>query len=156
MEVYIREGEMNESTSGSRLALFKEAVIFQLKLAADGLRDLVLVPISMIAALFGLIRGGDYPEKEFRDVIELGRRTERWINLFGTHEPEPGQEPSLDQLLERAESVVREQAKKGGITESASHAIERALDAVQRAASQAEIRSPEKDGQSGQVRDSSE
>ncbi|MGA0266291.1 MAG: hypothetical protein ACO3KY_10430 [Lysobacterales bacterium] len=128
---------MGKSTDGKRMALFREAAVFQLKLAADGFRDLILVPVSLIAALVGLMRGGGYPEKEFRDVIELGRRTERWINLFGTHEPETGKEPTLDQLLERAETVVRDQANKGGITENATHAIERALDAVQRAAAKA-------------------
>lgn len=124
---------MNDTPDNPRTALFREAAIFQLKLLADGVRDLVLMPVSLIAALAGLFRGGEQPEREFRQVLEAGRQTERWINLFGNHTEEDGQAPSIDQLLDRAERVVREQARQGGITENASRAIERALDAAQRA-----------------------
>jgi len=127
---------MNEVTPGRRGALFRESLIFQLKLMADGLRDLILVPVSLIATLAGLLRGGAHPDREFRQVLELGRQAERWINLFGNHEPmrQAGQAASLDHLLARAEEVVREQARKGGISESATMAIERALQAAKRGA----------------------
>ena len=123
---------MNESMSNKRAALFREALIFQLKLLADGARDVILVPISLVAALVGFLRGGDEPDREFRRVIELGRQSEQWINLFGQHAPikQAGQAGSIDMLLTKAEEVVREQAREGGITENASRAIGRALDAA--------------------------
>ncbi len=123
---------MRESEKSQRIALFREAVVFQVKLLADGMRDLVLMPVSAIAALVGLLRGGDQPDQEFRRVIEMGKQSEQWINLFGQHEPisEAGQAGSIDMLLTRAEEVVREQAREGGITENASRAITRALDAA--------------------------
>ena len=115
-----------------RGALIREAVIFQLKLLADGFRDLMLLPISLIATLVGVVRGGDEPDREFRQVIELGRQSEQWINLFGQHEPiqQAGQAGSIDLLLTRAEEVVREQAREGGISDTASRAIGRALTAA--------------------------
>ena len=123
---------MKEVESQKRGALIRESVIFQLKLLADGFRDLMLLPISLIATLVGVLRGGDEPDREFRQVIELGRQSEQWINLFGQHEPLPeaGQAGSIDLLLTRAEEVVREQAKEGGISEAASKAIGRALSAA--------------------------
>ncbi len=123
---------MKEVESQNRGTLIRESVIFQLKLLADGMRDLVLLPISLFATLLGLLRGGDKPDREFRQVIELGRQTEQWINLFGQHEPIPeaGKAGSIDLLLTRAEEVVREQAKKGGISDAASKAIGRALSAA--------------------------
>ena len=77
--------------------------------------------------------------EEFERVLDLGRQTERWINLFGTHEPVPeaGQAGNLDQLVARAESLLREQARQGDVSESAAKALEKALDALHRRARQA-------------------
>lgn len=67
----------------ARLQLVWDVLVFQLKLAADGLRDLLLSPLSLIAAVAGLVAGGDDPQRHFRRVLRLGRRSEAWINLFG-------------------------------------------------------------------------
>ena len=86
----------------------------QIKLLADGMRDAMLIPISLVAAIVGLLRGGDEPEREFRRVIKLGLRSERWINLFGHHRPLSKVHPakSLDEVLEQAEAVVIGQIRK--------------------------------------------
>ncbi|NND45572.1 MAG: hypothetical protein HKN58_09630 [Xanthomonadales bacterium] len=118
----------------SRAALLRESIVFQLKLLVDGTRDFVLVPVAMFATLVGLLRGGDQPAREFHRVLELGRQSEQWINLFGQHEPieKAGQAGSLDLLLTRAEQVVREQARAGGVSDSASQEIEKALEQAHR------------------------
>ena len=123
---------MKETESTGRGALIRESLIFQLKLIADGFRDFALVPVSLFATLAGLIRGGEEPGREFNKVIELGRKSEQWINLFGQHEPltRAGQAGSIDMLLTRAEEVVREQVRQGGISETASRALDRALTAA--------------------------
>jgi hypothetical protein len=123
---------MNETEEYPRSTLIRESMIFQLKLIADGLRDFALVPVSLVATAIGLIRGGAGQDREFRRVIDLGKQTEQWINLFGQHEPieEAGKAGSIDLLLSRAEDVVRQQASEGGMTEKASQAIQRALNAA--------------------------
>lgn len=123
---------MKETEGDKRGTLIRESLVFQLKLIADGVRDFALVPISLVATMVGVIRGGDEPEREFERVIELGRRSEQWINLFGQHEPikEAGKAGSIDMLLTNAEEVVRDQVKSGGISESASRAINKALSAA--------------------------
>jgi hypothetical protein len=143
---------MHDSNESPRTRLFREAVIFQLKLMADGLRDLVLVPVSMIAALAGLIRGGDQPDREFKQVIDVGRKTEHWIDLFGNHAQDADAGQSLDQLLDRAERVVREQARQGTLTESASKAIGRALDTAQEAAAHHHVRKSPKTGKNADIK----
>ena len=89
---------MDDRIRSPRERLFRQAAVLQLKLVADGLRDAVLIPVSLVAAAVGLLRGGDDCDTEFRRVIDLGRRSERWINLFGHEEPllpEGETEPSL-------------------------------------------------------------
>ena len=116
---------MKESVSPTpRLDLFREAAVFQVKLLMDGLRDAILIPISLVAALIGLLRGGSDCDRrsnhrgaaqEYRRVIKLGRRSERWINLFGNQRPLgiSGKTRSLDSILEQVESTVVEQYHKG-------------------------------------------
>ena len=46
---------MSETKPSKRGELVRQSVVFQLKLVTDGMRDLVLVPISFIATIIGLI-----------------------------------------------------------------------------------------------------
>ena len=120
---------MKEEAKSHRLELFREASILQLKLVADGFRDALLIPISIAAAIIGLIRGGEDCDQEFRRVIKLGRRSERWINLFG-HQPPLGVEHpagSMDIILSQVESVVLEQYKKGKSTAETRAAVRKAM-----------------------------
>ncbi|HKJ17201.1 MAG TPA: hypothetical protein VJ984_07630 [Xanthomonadales bacterium] len=113
----------------SRTELAREVAVLQLKLVADGLRDAALIPVSLFAAIIGLIRGGDEPDREFRQVLELGIQTERWINLFGYHKPR-SESPaaSMDTVIDKVEEVLREQFEKGSATQEAKDAIENALE----------------------------
>jgi hypothetical protein len=109
---------MNKTDQSNKSALVRESLVFQVKLIADGFRDFALVPISLIATAIGLIRGGDSPDTEFRRVIEIGQKTDQWINLFGTHEPleEAGRVGSIDMLLTEAEEVVRRKMSRQNAT----------------------------------------
>jgi len=124
---------MSDKTTSKRGALIRNTVVFQLKLMADGFRDLVLLPVSLIATLVGLLRGGDEPDREFRQVIELGRESEKWINLFGTHDvpDDASAAVSIDVLFTKVESTLRQHYKTAGTSESAQAEIEEALQAAQ-------------------------
>ena len=102
-------------TLSPRVRLIRDAAILQFKLMVDGIRDAMLIPVSLVAALVGFLRGGEQPDLEFQRVLELGRRSERWINLFGRKEslPEEAAAGSMDQILQQAQAVVVEQYKKG-------------------------------------------
>jgi hypothetical protein len=120
---------MNSTNSSPRITLIRETAILQLKLLADGFRDAVLIPISLLAALIGLLRGGEDCDREYRRVIKLGRRSERWINLFGHQQPLGLSHPagSMDKILSQVESVVMDQYKKGRSKEETRAAIRKAL-----------------------------
>jgi len=122
----------NESHS-PRIELMRETAVLQLKLLADGLLDAALIPVSLLAALVGLVRGGEEPDREYRQVIKLGRRSERWINLFGHQRPLGKSHPagSLDTVLKQVEDVVMDQYRKGKTSAEARTAIRAALEKVQ-------------------------
>jgi hypothetical protein len=135
------EGDAEEDTllpprNVDRWTLMRDVTVFQGKLILDGLRDLLLSPISIAAALIGIVAGGDRPGRQFYDLLYLGKRSESWINLFGaaSHVSPPpfdkeGGE-SVDDLVDRLEDVARQQYEKGGLTQNAKDAVDRALDAV--------------------------
>lgn len=121
--------DMKSTKPSPRMALLRETAILQLKLVADGFRDAILIPVSALAALIGLIRGGDDCDRAYREVIKLGRRSERWINLFGHQRPLPGTHPagSMDQILGQVEAVVMEQYRKGRSSSETRDAVRKAL-----------------------------
>ncbi|MGD9265527.1 MAG: hypothetical protein PVJ71_07095 [Lysobacterales bacterium] len=129
---------MNEQTTSKRGDLVRDSAVFQLKLIADGFRDLVLVPVSLIATLIGLLRGGDDPHREFHQVIDLGRESEKWINLFGTHDV-PGEAnavASIDTLFEKLEETLKRQYLTSGISQKVKAEITEALQAAKDQASE--------------------
>jgi len=106
---------MNHTSSGPRTELLREAVVLQIKLLVDGMRDAILIPLSIVAALIGLLRGGPDCNREFRRVIKLGRRSERWINLFGQQRPLRDDQAtgSMDSILSQVEDAVVEKYRHG-------------------------------------------
>ncbi len=105
-----------------RWRLIRDVAVFQVKLFADGFRDLIFSPVSIVLALIDLVTGGS----RFYNLLHLGRRTDRWINLFGRYSSTRG----LDEAVSRVETMVAEQYRKGGITASARQAVDAALDRV--------------------------
>ena len=118
---------MTEPKPGKRVALIRQSAIFQLKLLADGLRDAILIPVALVATIIGVLRGGDEPDREFKRVIELGKDSERWINLFDHHQPLDSA-GSIDDILNRVETVVKEQYRKGNTTDGGKKAIDLAIE----------------------------
>ena len=114
----------DETTVMTRGDLVRKTAILQVKLLVDGLRDAVLIPVSLIAAGLGLLRGGPDMDQEFNTVLDYGRHSEHWINLFGNHPPTG----SLDALLHQLESVITEQYRKGRTVEEAKAAVKAAMD----------------------------
>ena len=131
------EPETIEETNGpDRWTLIRDVAVFQVKLVFDGLRDVLLVPISLISGIVSLVRGGGRPSSEFYDLLKVGRRSERWINLFGAathyHGP-PGEEDKfaiedIDVMVSRVESFVVDEYRKGGVTAQAKERLDNALD----------------------------
>ena len=66
-----------------RWVVIRDIGVLQVKLIVDGLRDLILVPVSLVLGVISLTRTGKETGSEFYELLRLGKRSERWINLFG-------------------------------------------------------------------------
>ena len=119
-----------------RRTLIRDVAMLQAKLVVDGLRDLVLVPVSLVAGLASLLSGkDDEPGPQFYHVLGLGKESEKWINLFGAlknappdmQQVQPFPDADMDDVVGRIEAFVIDEEKRGGITTQARERLERVL-----------------------------
>ncbi|MGV0034258.1 MAG: hypothetical protein ACNYPE_04585 [Candidatus Azotimanducaceae bacterium WSBS_2022_MAG_OTU7] len=105
---------MNEPPHPTRSQLLRHVLVFQFKLAMDGLRDVLLSPISLLAALAGILTSHPDPSRYFKQLLQLGHRSDKWINLFDTHDEE-SESLTSDDFVRKAESIVLGELEKGGV-----------------------------------------
>lgn len=110
-----------------RFPVLRDVIVFQAKLLVDGLRDLLLSPVSILAALIDLLVPGDDGGKRFYGVVRFGRRTERWINLFGAADRKDPESPpaGIDILLEQLEGLMRDPERRDEARARAQALVER-------------------------------
>ncbi|MCH9683372.1 MAG: hypothetical protein K0V04_18190 [Deltaproteobacteria bacterium] len=131
-----------------RWKLFRDVAVFQVKLLLDGIKDLVLGPISLVVAAMGLFSKREDPGEPFRALLRWGHEFDQWVNLFGQSEASPralaatddpgGTQASaaatptdrhgIDAHIARMERVLKDQVERGGLTAKAKEAIDNALD----------------------------
>ena len=121
--------------------LIRDIAVLQVKLVVDGLRDLILVPASLIAGIISLSKTKDgAPGTEFYTLVGVGKQSERWINLFGAYKNAPPEvteenhfgDADIDDIVSRVESFVVDEYKRGGVTAQARDRMNRAMDAMRR------------------------
>ena len=126
-----------------RWRLIADVTVFQGKLLLDGVRDLVLSPVSLGAAILGIATSRDDPGRYFYRLMGWGRWTDGAINLFnakGTPEGEPGdarhqQGPSVDQLADELERALIDRYTQSSFAKAAKDSIDKSLDRMNTAPS---------------------
>jgi len=130
-----------KETGPERWTMLRDLGVLQIKLIVDGLRDIVLVPLSLVAGVISIASGKDgRPGPEFYHLLAWGKQSEVWINLFGAvkNAPEemeqtiPFRDKDIDDIVGRLESFVVDEVKRGGVTTQAKERLDKLLDAVQR------------------------
>lgn len=125
----------------ARTTLIRDVIVFQGKLIVDGLRDLVLVPASLVAGIISLASGShSQPGTQFYRLLGVGKNSERWINLFGAlrnapadlEQFEPFPDTDIDDIVGRVEAFVVDEQKRGGMTAQARERLEKALEALRK------------------------
>ena len=100
---------MNTETKRPAGPLIRAVLMLQLKLLLGAARDLALSPLTLVAALFDLMRLKTHEPQYFRQVLRMGEHTEAWIDMWSAAR-DPGEAPreNVDKLLARVEEVVRD------------------------------------------------
>lgn len=123
--------ETPEPDYPSRWQLIRDVIAFQFKLAMDGLRDILLSPVSITAAIIGLLIRRENPGKYFYRLLEIGHDSDRWINLFNTYSDEAEKRPSADNIVKRAETMVVSEYEKGGVLSNVKDKADKVIDRMQ-------------------------
>ena len=101
-----------------RSVMIRDLIIFLVKLAIDGLKDLALMNLAIGAAVLDVISGGGKRPRLFYSVLRLSERFDLWLNLNGAMEKmaagEAGDDglfgastAGSDSLLGKIEELVR-------------------------------------------------
>ncbi len=119
-----------QPTRQDKINALKKLGVFQLKLAVDALRDILLSPLSLICTLIDLVEGRTGKDSHFEKLLHFGRRTERKINLFNQHDNEPGRGQTIDSLINQVESIIVKEYTEGQMSAKAKGAIEKTIQVI--------------------------
>src|SRR6186713_2819660 len=127
---------MPETNSDERWKFLRDFVVFQVKMLLDNVRDLVLMPVALGAALLDLILKGDREGARFYKVLRWGWQSEKVIDVYSAIEHEEpgefqiGRDYTVDGVIARLENVVTREVEKGGTAASIKNAMDRAIDQI--------------------------
>ena len=103
-------------TVTSRNVTLRDFMIFQAKLALDGLGDLVAFNLSIVAIILDFISGRGKRPRLFYSVVRASERYDKWLNLYGVAERMDdadaegglfdGVDPEEDSLVSEIEKLV--------------------------------------------------
>ena len=159
------QADTEDTASNTHWALIGRLITFQFKLAMDGLRDLLLSPVSIGFVLYGILVQREQPDKYFRRLMRFGRDSDHFINLFGEKQETLGPKPDIDEIdkeivlssanvadsrtvtsddyVKKLESLILSEYKKGGFITELKHGTDGILEKLQ---SKAEKRRQKKSG----------
>lgn len=126
----------NEPEQHPVWTLIRDVAVLQVKLVVDGLRDLLLVPASLVAGLVSVVKTTEgRPGDEFYRLVSVGKQSERWINLFGALKNAPDDvvrdyefaTKDIDDIVSRVESFVVDEYQRGGVSKQAHDRLNSAI-----------------------------
>ncbi|GAB3271823.1 hypothetical protein [Parahaliea aestuarii] len=88
----------------------RHLVAFQLKLAADAVRDIVMSPLSVLAFFLDAVRSPTLEDSFYLRLMLFGRRTDRFINLFDEYKDKG--HATMDEAIENLESMATRLVKE--------------------------------------------
>jgi hypothetical protein len=132
----VRDDELipRKPDSDERWKFVRDVMVFQLKLLLDNVRDLVLMPVSLVAALIDLVFPGNREGERFYKVLRWGSHSEEVIDVYSAikhHEPgdfKISPDYTVDGVIARLEGVLKREVEKGGTAASVKAAMDKAID----------------------------
>lgn len=102
------DSKRKDSARVSTLTALRHVLVFQLKLAADAFRDFLLSPLSIAAFALDVIRKPRVEKSLYLRLMLIGRRSDRFINLFDDHRD--GGAFTIDSAVDELEDLLRNSA----------------------------------------------
>lgn len=104
---------MVQKLKNNRVVL-RDLAIFQLKLFIDGVADLIIAQVALLAVVSDLLLPTDRKGKRFYWVMARAERFDRWLSLYGAADQADLEDDGLfgaskagsDTLLGRLEAMV--------------------------------------------------
>lgn len=131
------------SPDNSRWPYVRDVLVFQLKLVLGNLLNVVLLPVSIIAAVYSLFtRKPGRLGTPFYEVLDVARDLEERINIYGAiggyHATGPSSsrasahigDATVDDVVRKVEDVIVREFGRGGTAASAKAAVDRVLDEI--------------------------
>jgi len=122
--------------SDERWKFLRDFAVFQLKMFLDNVRDLVLMPVALAAALIDLVLKGEREGARFYKVLRWGWHSEKVIDVYSAIEQEEpgefqiGRDYTVDGVIAGLENVVTREVEKGGTAATIKSAMDRAIDQI--------------------------
>lgn len=88
--------KMSRPAEDPRGVLIRDFLIFQLKLALDGLKGLLVLQLSVAALIADLLLARRLRSRFFYGLLGLAERADLWLNLYGST---PGVSETRDGLF---------------------------------------------------------
>ena len=102
-----------------RGVVIRDFIVFQIKLAADGLKDVLAINLSIIAIVIDVLTGRGSRPRFFYGVVRLSERFEGWLDLHRvrgiptydeTDTLSQIEAPDADELIDQFEGLVQRKA----------------------------------------------
>lgn len=103
---------------------FRRLLVFQVKLALDAMRDILLSPVSLICTVVDVVEKNQAADSYFEKLMAFGRNTEKRINLFEQHGNENA---TVDSVVAQVEDVLISEYKNKNISKKTFAAIQKAI-----------------------------
>lgn len=88
----------------------RQLIMFQVKLALDGLKDMVLLPASLVLGILSILTDRKSPASGLHTTMRWGRKFDDYVGLYSAIDEQPTSQ--LDGHFERAELSMRERTRK--------------------------------------------
>lgn len=125
-----------ESGADDRWPFLRDVLVFQGKLFLSNLRDIALMPATLIAALFDVFIKGDRHGAFFYRVLRWAAHSEEAIGVYSAlgrveaQRVEVNPNFTVDGLIARLEGVLVRECEKGGTAANVKAAMDRAFDQI--------------------------
>jgi hypothetical protein len=124
---------MQVTPSGKQSSpLIRQAIVFQLKLGLDALRDVLMSPVSIILVLTDIVMANNHQQSYFIRLMRLGKKSDNWINLFGVdltntedRDNEVASDSNVDDWFTKIEEVIKEQQVDGKLSQSGKEKLQK-------------------------------